>query len=218
MNNFNEKLNSQNNNFNNNLLKNLTHENFINMASTIDNITLNGTNLDEINIESNNKNTPSPSYNDNKYTDKNFIKSLTKEIINNIRENDISVYDNLTNRQNDNIDNIDIIDEDKLDVPILPKKKNKNSKENFKKSIETMINTNNTSTIVSWFFDECFNVKDFILLFSIYFILSQDMIKDFFGKYFTSLNPNNDGTVDVKGVIIYGLILTVLFMVLKKFI
>ena len=44
------------------------------------------------------------------------------------------------------------------------------------------------------------------------------MVKDLFGQYFTSLNPDDSGKVHVKGVIIYGLILTVLFMVLKKII
>jgi len=67
-----------------------------------------------------------------------------------------------------------------------------------------------------WFFDECFNYKDFLILFVLYFVLSQEMIKDFFGKYFSSLNPDNEGKVGVQGVIIYGLILTIFFMMIRK--
>ena len=42
------------------------------------------------------------------------------------------------------------------------------------------------------------------------------MIKDFFGKYFSSINGDNEGKVNVQGVIVYGIILTVLFMIVKK--
>jgi hypothetical protein len=44
------------------------------------------------------------------------------------------------------------------------------------------------------------------------------MIKDFFSKYFNSLNPDDEGKIGIGGVIIYGLILTVLFMIIKKFV
>jgi len=71
---------------------------------------------------------------------------------------------------------------------------------------------------MGWFFDECFNYKDFLVLFILYFILSQEMIKDFFSKYFNCLNPDTEGKVGVQGVIIYGLILTVLFMLVRKLI
>ena len=75
-----------------------------------------------------------------------------------------------------------------------------------------------SSSITSYIFDDLFNIKDFALLFGIYFLLSQEMVKDLFSQYFTSLNADDSGKVHVKGVIIYGLILTVLFMVLKKII
>jgi hypothetical protein len=43
------------------------------------------------------------------------------------------------------------------------------------------------------------------------------MIKDLFGSYFTCLNPDDEGKVGVKGVIVYGLILTIIFMLSKKY-
>ena len=48
------------------------------------------------------------------------------------------------------------------------------------------------------------------------FSLTWYLPSDFFSKYFTSINPDSEGKVGVQGVIIYGLILTILFMVIKK--
>jgi hypothetical protein len=61
------------------------------------------------------------------------------------------------------------------------------------------------------------NYKEFALLFFIYFLLSQEMIKDGFALYFTSLNPDNSGRIGVKGVIIYGLLLTTIFILLRNY-
>jgi hypothetical protein len=43
------------------------------------------------------------------------------------------------------------------------------------------------------------------------------MIKDLFANYFTCLNPDDEGKVGIKGVIVYGLILTIIFMLSKKY-
>lgn len=61
------------------------------------------------------------------------------------------------------------------------------------------------------------NYKEFALLFFIYFLLSQEMIKDGFALYFTSLNPDDSGRIGVKGVIIYGLLLTTIFILLRNY-
>lgn len=61
------------------------------------------------------------------------------------------------------------------------------------------------------------NYKEFALLFFVYFLLSQEMIKDGFALYFTSLNPDNTGRIGVKGVIIYGLLLTTIFILLRNY-
>ena len=61
------------------------------------------------------------------------------------------------------------------------------------------------------------NYKEFALLFLIYFLLSQEMIKDGIAIYFTSLNPDNSGRIGVKGVIIYGLLLTTIFILLRNY-
>jgi hypothetical protein len=60
-------------------------------------------------------------------------------------------------------------------------------------------------------------VKDAIIIFVLFFLMSQDMIKDIFSQYFTSINPDDEGKVGVKGVIIYGVIFAVVFVIVKSF-
>ena len=157
-----------------------------------------------------------------KYEDNNsLIKSLTKEIINNLKENNIDIYDNLTNKMNNDSDSYSDLSSSKKKKK---KKKNKNKEIeeelNIKEDLQDFIIESNpvpaTNSYLGWFFDECFNYKDFLVLFTLYLLLSQEMIKDFFSKYFTSLNPDDEGKINVQGVIIYGLILSVLFVLIRK--
>lgn len=169
--------------------------------------------------------------------DKHLIKSITREIMNNLKENNISLHDDNTNNDNGtyyskrNTNDDDINQYDSSDVQEKnkenfentgEKKKSKKSykyKDEFKKGVEHMLSDNGipaSENVSSYIFDDLFNLKDFIVLFGVYFLLSQEMIKDLFAQYFTSLNPDDTGKVHVKGVIIYGLILTILFMVTRK--
>ncbi len=177
-----------------------------------------GNNIDNISLASNNLN--GTTLNDlggiNKHEDNNsLIKSLTKEIISNLKENNIELYDNVSKKSvNDN----DFTDDS--DESYKKKKKKKNKEKSIKEDVQEYVEKSNplpsTNNYIPWIFDDCFNYKDFLVLFILYFILSQEMIKDFFAKYFTSLNPDDEGKVGIQGVIIYGLILTVLFMVIRK--
>jgi hypothetical protein len=284
MNNFNDF----NKNADNNLLQNLSNENFINMANKIDTISLNnlgGTSIMDLNNNySNNQNSQinmpntyqnmqgmqglpvmqsqqthtqsqsqsQPMYNMNSNSNpenqnKTLIKSITKELINNLKENNISLHDDNSSlnssssktksktksksskNKNKYIDK-DVFDEDLEDLEdvdnLLDQDQDdsfKTDKEDYKKilkrNVENMMTENNipeSSNLTSYIFDDLFNLKEVALLFGLYFLLSQEMIKDLFSQYFTSLNPDDMGRVGVKGVIIYGLILTILFMVLKK--
>ncbi len=158
---------------------------------------------------------------------KSLIKSLTKEIINNLKENNMSLYDNSSinsraknkNLLNIDEDNLGCDDETSASVEHKAKRKKNKKIKDIEETIENFVvdgEIPNKSDYAGWFFDECFNYKDFIVLFVIYFILSQEMIKDFFSKYFSSLNPDSEGKVGVQGVIIYGLILTILFMLARN--
>lgn len=228
MNNYND-FNTQNFNINN-------------QPSTVSNIdlnNLNGTNIMDLNKENFN-NMPNmqnfnfpvmtndiPLNNMNMTTninsairDEHLIKSIAREIQNNLKENNISLHDDNTqiskneNKQNNYDDLNDLSDYKEDESPKTPK-----YRKEIKKKIEHIMTENgipNSESVSSYIFDDLFNYKEFIILFSVYFLLSQEMVKDLFAQYFTSLNPDETGKIHVKGVIIYGLILTILYMVLKK--
>lgn len=189
-------------------------------------------NMDTISLNSNDYNGTSLNdlSGDNKYEDNNsLIKSLTKEIMNNLKENNIDIYDNLTSRKYDDSDS------ESSGKKKKKKKKHKKDKdrdrdldldydldyEPIKEELQDYVLDSNpvpaSNGYLSWLFDSGFDYKDFLILFILYFILSQEMIKDFFAKYFNCLNPDDEGKINIQGVIVYGLILTIFFMLVKKF-
>ncbi len=58
-------------------------------------------------------------------------------------------------------------------------------------------------------------VRDPLLIWIIFILLSQNFIKQLIGKYVHQINPNEDGVVSFLGVVIYGLIFAVLFGLVK---
>ncbi len=191
-----------------NILNNIPNDNLINMANTIDTISLddlNGTTMDMLNNSQNIKIPMQKIFNKSINDNETLIKSLTKEILNNLQDKENLSINIRPDEEEEEDENEELKNDRKSHH-----KKNKKSKKT-----ENFDNTNNYFGLV---FDNSFGIKDFILLFSIYFLLSQDMIKDFFSKYFTSLNVDSEGKVNIQGVIIYGLILTVLFTISRKLI
>lgn len=198
-------------NYNNNLNNNYNLNN--NLNATIEDISLEGTNINDLTKMNYSSKKPN-------MINKNMLKTITNEIISNLK--DSSQDEDSTEMNLDNDIEMDIEDEEKLFDNKKHKKKNKEKldeiiKDNIENFVEDKIPVKNSKNILSYLFDDCFGVKDFILLFSIYFILSQDMIKDLFSGYFTCINPDDEGKVGVKGVIVYGLILTIIFMLSKKY-
>jgi hypothetical protein len=61
-------------------------------------------------------------------------------------------------------------------------------------------------------------LKEIVLLASIFYILSQGPIKLYLGKVIPEINVNSDGIVSQLGIVIYGIVLSVLFILLKHFI
>lgn len=59
-------------------------------------------------------------------------------------------------------------------------------------------------------------LTEFILLLTLYVIMSQPFVVSFASSYIYQLNPTDDGDVKMSGIIIYGLILTIIFMILRK--
>jgi hypothetical protein len=58
-------------------------------------------------------------------------------------------------------------------------------------------------------------VRDPLLIWVIFILLSQNFIKQLIGKYVKQINPNEEGVVSFLGVVIYGLIFAVLFGLIK---
>jgi hypothetical protein len=58
-------------------------------------------------------------------------------------------------------------------------------------------------------------IKDPILIWLIYILMSQNFFKNLIGKYVKTINPNEEGVVTFTGVAMYGLILVVFFTLVK---
>ena len=57
-----------------------------------------------------------------------------------------------------------------------------------------------------------------ILLLTLYVIMSQPFVVSMASKYVPQLKPSEDGTIGMTGIMVYGLILTILFLVIRKII
>ena len=204
-------------NYNNDILKRINNLDYKNKENFVENISLEGTNINDLT-------TQKIDYDIQKSEPihKELIKSITKEIMNNLKDNNLSLNDDNNSLMLDENISKDDFSSNSSNKSCSKSKKKEKFNNIIKDKIENFVDEQlpikgGGKTIMAYIFDDCFGIKDFILLFSIYFILSQDMIKDLFSGYFTSLNPDDDGKVGVKGVILYGLILTIAFMLFKKY-
>jgi hypothetical protein len=204
-------------NYNNDILKRINNLDYKNKENFVENISLEGTNINDLT-------TQKIDYDIQKSEPihKELIKSITKEIMNNLKDNNLSLNDDNNSLMLDENISKDDFSSNSSNKSCSKSKKKEKFNNIIKDKIENFVDEQlpikgGGKTIMAYIFDDCFGIKDFILLFSIYFILSQDMIKDLFSGYFTSLNPDDDGKVGVKGVILYGLILTISFMLFKKY-
>jgi hypothetical protein len=177
---------------------------YINYANLLKN-SIEGTSLDNLQSQK------VPLIQNNKFKD---LGNKIRKI--NVTDDDIEDDDN--DHENDDIISLvrdNLVSDNKIVKTVTNEIIKKNKKAN-KKTVNSD-SSKSTSKSTPSILNRYFNVKEFALLFFIYFFLSQDMIKDGFSTYFTSLNPDEYGRVGAKGVIIYGLILTTLFMVLKYY-
>jgi hypothetical protein len=122
-------------------------------------------------------------------------------------------------RNTPNIQNIvaDINDAIRHDKKNKTKHKKKKFKNDDSKSDDSHSDENNKnevsikSTIASF-------LKEPILLWVLFIILSIAPVKDMIGKYISVINPDENGVVGMAGVASYGLILVVLFTIIRYFI
>lgn len=59
-------------------------------------------------------------------------------------------------------------------------------------------------------------VVEFLIILIIYVIMSQPVVISFTSHYIKQLNPGPDGQASMNGIIIYGTIMSVIFMVVRK--
>ena len=106
-------------------------------------------------------------------------------------------------------DDIDDIMED-IDEKEIIKEQEKPKSNNIPES--TMKNNKNDKNIMN---SIPLQYHEYILLLTIYIIMSNEHVRTFFGTHIKQLNPREDCTVSSFGVLIYGLILVVLFKLCK---
>jgi len=138
-----------------------------------------------------------------------------------------SILDIKENNSNNNMNNIKYLVND-INSSIKKKNKKKSNKKqiieeeededieetnediNLKKNKKNKKSTDKSNSDYDIF-------KEGLLLVLVYIFLSQNIIKNIFSLYFKSLNPNAMGIVGQSGVIIYGIILTFVFLILRYY-
>lgn len=163
--------------------------------------------------------------------DMNNLRLYNQVMGTNITKGGTSIADLQRNINNDNYDTHVRVDENS-DGIIDTKNDRKNihklvsnindSLENIKPKKKRKSNDTETDTIDETpkpsykkiIFDK---FKEPLLLLFIYFLLSQGFIKNLFGMYFKQINPSDNGDVSIFGILIYGTILTTIFMITKHF-
>lgn len=111
---------------------------------------------------------------------------------------------------------------EKLDKSKKKSKKNRSIDENSstltessdsddKIVLETMSTVNDENNYVKSF-------VELLLLLTLYVVMSQPFVLSFMTNYIHQLNPNDEGVIGMSGIIIYGLILTILFFVIRRII
>jgi hypothetical protein len=125
------------------------------------------------------------------------IRNLVNEINTNIKSKKENDTENDT--ENDDKNNLDVsgISDTKKNDEKAKKKKKKNNK--YKVPMEDYL-------------------YDFVLLFIIFMLMSQDFVKNFIGSYIKIININEKGIVPISGVATYGVIFVTVFILSKIFI
>lgn len=89
-------------------------------------------------------------------------------------------------------------------------KNEKKNKKNKRKGSDTELHKYNVNVYINE------DIKQVIIIIMLYMILSLGFVKKTVGNYVSYINPDEHGKVGLFGVFIYGLLLAVLFIGLKK--
>jgi hypothetical protein len=133
------------------------------------------------------------------------IRNLVKEINTNIESKTTN-----TKEEKDT-------DTDTDDISHKSNKTKKSKKSNIKKikinknKKNNKINVKKTDLCNTW---EDY-LYDFILLFIIFMLMSQEFVKNFIGSKIKIINVNNNGVVPFSGVVVYGFIFVTVYICMK---
>ena len=116
--------------------------------------------------------------------DDEYIKNISKEILDGLENQNISLDERMPA---------------KIKEPKTSNNKDINEKKHF---INSIFKTHKQ------------NIKDFLIIVVAYIILSTETARTFIGSYITSINPNEEGIVGFNGILIYGIILALLFIII----
>ena len=92
------------------------------------------------------------------------------------------------------------------------KKKKAEIKENERKKEKLKKESNSDK---SFYFNIPDMIKDPVLIWLVYMLMSQNFFKKLVGKYVSSINPTEEGVVPLTGVAVYGIILVSLYTLIK---
>lgn len=81
-----------------------------------------------------------------------------------------------------------------------------------------LTNDNNSSSAINLNLNIPEMIKEPIIILILFVILSQPAIQSVINKYLSSVIKMNNGVHNIKGIFIYGLILSIAFALIKKFI
>lgn len=139
-------------------------------------------------------------------------------------DNDVSEYSNMRELANDVNNSLEALEQIENSTK-YKKKKNKNASKNKETESDTENKENQnmpkdeskiTLETIETETDYLKLFVEFLLLLTLYVVMSQPFIVSFASGYITQLNPDEEGAISMMGIIIYGLIMTIMFFVIRK--
>jgi len=121
-------------------------------------------------------------------------------------------YDDNNNIQQMGTSVEDLKEMEKLEN-INENKKHKNKKQ--KKNKKNKNSKNKSEKNVIYKMPEI--IKEPLIILILFVILSQTIVRKLIGEYLPYINPDGSGKVSFVGIVIYGLILSIGFVIVKKF-
>lgn len=181
-----------------------------------------GTSISQLLNNQNNNNQPPlnpnfmvqnpPFYNPHVVTSQNNNMNNIQDLVNNINNNLHNNY----NHDDRSLNNYSV--ESELDLDFIPPKKKSRKKVSKKKSNKKIKQKTDSKYYGLFDIKLTKDTKELLLIIFIYVLMSSSFVKKTMGQYISIINPNEFGKYSYISIILYGLILGVIFILLKKLI